>query len=34
LALSAPTTEALTGGMAYSVPADESDNPVFTRLVW
>jgi phage gp36-like protein len=23
-----------SGGLAYSVPADESDNPTFTRLVW
>ena len=23
-----------SGGLAYSVPADDTDNPVFTRLVW
>jgi phage gp36-like protein len=34
LALTAPTVDALTGGMAYSVPADDTDSPVFTRLVW
>lgn len=25
---------ALSGDMAYSIPADDSDNPIFTRLVW
>jgi phage gp36-like protein len=34
LAISAPATDALTGGMAYSIPADDTDNPAFTRLVW
>lgn len=34
LALDAPDSDALTGGLAYSVPADDTDNPTFTRLVW
>lgn len=34
LPLTAPAEDALTGGLAYSTPADESDNATFTRLVW
>lgn len=34
LALSAPATDALTSGVAYSDPATDTDSPKFTRLVW
>ena len=34
LPIAAPASDALTGGVAYSDPADNADNPTFTRLVW
>ena len=34
LPVAAPETTALTSGLDYSVPADDTDNPTFTRLVW
>lgn len=34
LPLSAPESDALTAGLAYSVPANNEDVPTFTRLVW
>jgi phage gp36-like protein len=34
LSIAAPASDALTGGLAYSDPADDTDNPTFTRLVW
>jgi phage gp36-like protein len=36
LAFPAPAEDSTiaTGGLAYSVPADDTDNPTFTRLVW
>lgn len=34
LPLSALATDALTSGMASSTPAEDTDSPTFTRLVW
>ena len=34
LPIAAPASDALTGGLAYSDPADDDDNPTFTRLEW
>lgn len=34
LPIAAPDSDALTKGLTYSDPADSTDNPTFTRLVW